>query len=83
MKLDTTFNGFFSEDSKTFINLNVGKSDSHRKAKVLTILSANNPAYPTLKKVVIQYPTSETVTIPAYDLDEVNNDIHNYSTPVK
>lgn len=83
MKLDTTFNGFFSEDSKTFINLNVPKSDPHRTAKVLTVLPANNPAYPTLKKVVIKYPTNETVTIPAYDLDEKNDNIHCYYSPVK
>ena len=83
MKLDTTFNGFFSNDNKTFINLNVPKSSPHRKAKVLMVIPANNAAYPTLKKVLIKYPTNEIVTIPAYDLDEVNENIHCYYSPVK
>ena len=77
MKLDTIENGFFTADNKLYVNLSEPKSSPNRIAKVLSVTPANMPAYPTLKRIELQYPDfREQIT--AYDLDEVNENIHCY-----
>lgn len=81
MKLDTIENGFFSSDNKTYINLEVSKSSPNRKGEVISIVSANMAAYPTLKRVEVKF-RDYTESIAAYDLDEVNENIHCHYSPV-
>jgi len=82
MKLDTIAQGFFADDDKTYINLEVSKSSPNRKGEVVSIEPANLPAYPTLKRVTVQYRDYKE-DISAFDLDEVNENIHCYYSPVK
>ena len=81
MKLDTIAQGFFTSDNKTYINLEVSKSSPNRKGQVISIESANMAAYPSLKRVEVRF-RDFTENIAAYDLEEVNESIHCYYSPI-
>lgn len=82
MKLDTIENGFFTSDNKTYIDLSLPKSNPNRAGEVINIKSANLAAYPTLKTVTVKFPDYEA-DISAFDLDEMNENIHCHYSPVK
>lgn len=72
MKLSTIENGFFTNDNKVYINLDLPKSNPNRKGNVLSIMPANSFAYPTLQRVEVKF-RDYSETISAFDLDETTN----------